>query len=560
MDPAHRAHGAPLTGLHVFEQFEVAELRASDARGETYVGRDLQGGPPVAVRFLAHPAFSQSARTTWSLIAERFDRLCALDHPYVERVLTGGVVRARREDLLCVVTEPCEGRSLAALLRADGPLAPIESLGLLRRVGEGLRAVHDAGIVHGDLRAANVLLPASSDVAGARLPMLTEVGVQHLLADALGRHLTTQDLGWSPESAAPEQIRGEHADVGTDVYAFGLLLYRALTGATPWAGDNPSDLLIAQLSRPPRPLRDVMRERTPDRLDALLDRCLAKARTDRYASMAPLLTDLEVCLRELIAQSGRGPRVDPLRGATPLRSSTARPIRRAPDPPAPPRRERVDTLKGPRPFITGEHPAASASMRLSVPAIRAATSASDTTAPLPALADTSLRTRAPADVDAVLRALRPMAFAAIVLTLLCGLAGGYLAAAWRPSPTAQSRAALVPTAPHRVRVRVRTQAPDARVTVRGATYDAPMNEELTVGVAPEMIEVSAPGFETRRLWLPFDEHIDARVDLVAEAPAVAPAQNLTEPAPDTAARARHRTRRTRRPRRPRTTAVTSPGA
>jgi hypothetical protein len=102
----------PLTGLVVFEQFETGATLASEPRGESYVGHPLEGGPDVVLRYMSHPVFASAARATWGAIGDRFERLCVIEHANVERVITGGVVRARREDLLCVVTERIGGHTL----------------------------------------------------------------------------------------------------------------------------------------------------------------------------------------------------------------------------------------------------------------------------------------------------------------------------------------------------------------------------------------------------------------------------------------------------------------
>ena len=199
MDPAPQPNAPPLTGLVVFEQYEVTSRLSSEPRGETYLGVAVETGAEVLLRFHSHPVFARAAGSTWGAIGDRFERLCAIEHPHVERVITGGTVRRRTEDLLCVVSERFEGTSLATRLKGGQRVPMHEAVALARSVAEGLQAAHDAGVVHGDLRASNVLL--ASGRPSSPWPVLTDVGLNNLLAAALGGDLSMRELAWAPESA-----------------------------------------------------------------------------------------------------------------------------------------------------------------------------------------------------------------------------------------------------------------------------------------------------------------------------------------------------------------------
>ncbi len=543
MDSAPNPNTPMLTGLVVFEQYEVTAHLASEPRGESYLGVALEGGAEVVLRFMSHPVFAIAARSTWGAIGDRFERLCAIHHPHVERVITGGVVRRRTEDLLCVVTERIEGSSIAARLKGGQRVPLREALPLVRSVAEGLQAAHEAGVVHGDLRASNVILAQGRP--SSPWPVLSDVGLNNLLAAALGADLSMRELAWAPESAAPEQIRGEPATVETDVYALGMLLYRMVTGTLPFACENASEVLIAQLSRPPIPMRDRGVERVTASLEAFVATCLAKAPRERFSSMAPLLAALDACEVELSARpsnpprvsrpSAESPRADASEVSSPngMRASATRLIvdargRRSPLPAAP--KDRPATMQSPRGPREAEAPANGASV--AAPAALAAPS--DSTVRMPALRP---------DAHDAMKMLRPLFLAVVALALLSGLLGGYmLAALGRPPVTTTTFAAHAST--RAVRVRVRSNVREALITVRGRTYDNPMEAELIPGAAPEMIEVAARGFEPRRLWMPLNEHVDAQIDLVAPVAVAQPAAPVAQsPAEDpTPRRGRHRAR------------------
>lgn len=521
MDPAPQPNAPPLTGLVVFEQYEVTSRLSSEPRGETYLGVAIETGAEVLVRFLSHPVFARAARSTWGAIGDRFERLCAIEHPHVERVITGGTVRRRTEDLLCVVSERIEGASLAARLKGGQRVPMHEAVALARSVAEGLQAAHDAGVVHGDLRASNVLLAAGRPASP--WPVLTDVGLNNLLAAALGGDLSMRELAWSPESAAPEQIRGEAATPETDVYALGLLLYRMVTGTLPFACENASEVLIAQLSRPPIALRDRGLDRAPASLEALLAQCLAKAPRERFATMDALLAALDACAAELSARTSNPPRASRASMESPRADISA-----APSPTGGMRASATRLIADPRarrsqppPEPLGATPSA-------------LVSAADATVRLPAQRP---------DPPDVMRALRPLVLAVVGLALLSGMLGGYMLAALQRQPVSTTTFAAH-AATRTVRVRVRSNVREALITLRGRTYDNPMVVEIPPGAAPEMIEVIARGYEPRRLWMPLNEHVDAQIDLVTPtvtAPPAAPVAEASVEAP-TSRRGRHRTR------------------
>ncbi len=546
MEPAPNPNTPLLTGLVVFEQYEVTSHLASEPRGESYLGVALGGGAEVVLRFMSHPVFAIAAQSTWGAIGDRFERLCAIDHPHVERVITGGIVRRRTEDLLCVVTERIEGSSIAARLKGGQRVPVHEALPLVRCVAEGLQAAHEAGVVHGDLRASNVILAQGRP--SSPWPVLSDVGLNNLLAAALGADLSMRELAWAPESAAPEQIRGEPATPETDVYALGMLLYRMVTGTLPFACENASEVLIAQLSRPPIALRERGVERATASLEAFVSQCLAKAPRERFASMEPLLAALDACAVELSARpsnpprvsrpSTEAPRADASEVSSPnggMRASATRLIvdarARRSSPPAAPK-ERPATMQSPRSPREADPQAANGERRVAAPASLAAPS--DSTVRLPAVRP---------DAPDAMKMLRPLFLAVVALALLSGLLGGYmLATLGRPPVTTTTFAAHASN--RAVRVRVRSNVREALITVRGRTYDNPMEAEIVPGSAPEMIEVAARGFEPRRLWMPLNEHVDAQIDLVASVAPAQPAAPVAQPAVDEAAqrRGRHRAR------------------
>ena len=147
----------------VFDRYRIMARLESDARGEVYLGDDIEGGPPVELRFLSHPAFHGAASALWRSIGDGLVRVASIDHTNVERVLCAGVATREGEQLVCVAAERVKGDNLHAYLRQHR-LTLRETLAIAMQIARGLAALHSQGIVHGDLKPANVLLDGSGRV------------------------------------------------------------------------------------------------------------------------------------------------------------------------------------------------------------------------------------------------------------------------------------------------------------------------------------------------------------------------------------------------------------
>jgi serine/threonine-protein kinase len=221
----------------------------------------------VAVKLLAEGAHADPAAT------ERFDQeartVARLSHPHVVAVYDVGADGDRQY----LVMELVEGTSLAALL-ADGPLDAARAVEIAAETCDALAAAHAAGVIHRDIKPANVLIDPKGAVkvcdfgiarlVGAAQPALTSAGA------AIG---TSQYM-------APEQIAGGPVDARTDLYALGCVLYAMLTGAPPFAGDDPMSIAWQHLNRPPDPIGD-RRPDLPPALANLVDSLLAKHPDER---------------------------------------------------------------------------------------------------------------------------------------------------------------------------------------------------------------------------------------------------------------------------------------
>jgi DNA-binding beta-propeller fold protein YncE len=200
----------------------------------------------------------------------------SIDHPNVIPIFYTG----EHEGALYIAMRYVEGSDLRTLVRAEGRLAPERAARIVRQVGAALDAAHARGIVHRDVKPANVLLGPDDHA------YLTDFGLTKRLHSLTA---STRSGGWvgTLGYVAPEQIRGERVDARSDVYALGCVLYHSVAGAPPYQRDSDEATLWAHLNDPPAPLRDTVAH-VPPGLDAVLRRALAKTPDDRFQSAGDL--------------------------------------------------------------------------------------------------------------------------------------------------------------------------------------------------------------------------------------------------------------------------------
>jgi hypothetical protein len=307
--------------------------------GVIYRATELRLDRPVAVKLIAADRAAEPA------FRERFEResrlTAAIDHPNVIPVYAAGEEAGR----LYLVMRYVAGTDLRSLLERDGRLAPARAADVVAQVGAGLDAAHQAGLVHRDVKPANIL------IAGGGHVYLSDFGITRVV-DSETR-LTDSD-GWvgTVDYMAPEHLEGGETDARTDVYALGCVLFTALAGAPPYRRDTVPATITAHLHEvPPRPSRTAG---VPQEFDAVVARALAKRPADRYPSAGDL--------GRAAAAAARGERV------TEVEQSVARGPAAPPPPPPPLPAPEPPTAAAPTrhmgPPVAGPPPAAAPTVRL----------------------------------------------------------------------------------------------------------------------------------------------------------------------------------------------------
>ncbi len=267
---------AVLTGRTV-SHFWIAEPLGGGGMGVLYKAEDTRLGRTVALKFLAPELVRDPVAKTRFLTEAR--AASALDHPNLCTILEVGETE---EGLLFLAMPLYDGESLEHRI-ARGPLPVDQALDIATQTARGLAKAHHHGIVHRDVKPANLFLTNDGVVK------VLDFGIAKLKGEAgPTRHGTL--LG-TPTYMAPEQTRGGETDARADVWSMGVVLYEMLAGRRPFAGGTDVAVVHAVLHQEPVPLPEIRPEVTPE-IERIVGAMLAKDPGDRYRDAGEALSDL----------------------------------------------------------------------------------------------------------------------------------------------------------------------------------------------------------------------------------------------------------------------------
>lgn len=286
---------APLTV--VANRYQLEAFLGRGGMGEVYRALDRETGEAVAVKRLRLKG-GASDRVNLARFRKEITLALTLEHPHIVRAVDGG----EDDDGLFLALEYLQGVELDDFLREHGRLEWERGVRLATQVCSALGYVHARSILHRDVKADNVMLVRAGQPE-ERL-VLIDFGIARSVDQAT--QLTSSGmLVGTAMYCAPEQIAGLLVDHRADLYAFGVVLFRMLTGSLPFEGPELPRVIYGHLHTPPPSLR-LFAPSIPDALEALVHRCLSKDPTARYASAA----ELEQALHRLLdAPQGTSPEV-----------------------------------------------------------------------------------------------------------------------------------------------------------------------------------------------------------------------------------------------------------
>jgi eukaryotic-like serine/threonine-protein kinase len=284
-DEAFASVDAELTVSEIVGDYRLEAKLGEGGFGSVYRGVHTLIGKVAAVKVL-HRTFSSNPQIVSRFIDEA-RAVNQIRHKNIIDIFAFGRIDDGRHYF---VMELCEGESLEDQLARVGRLSLEAALPVLRAIARALGAAHAAGIAHRDLKPDNVYLAQDQD--GEVVPKLLDFGIAKLFAETAPGHKTkTGSPIGTPQYMSPEQCRGVAVDLRTDVYSFGALIYRVLTGQQVFDANTTLDLMVMHIqNEPPYPSK-VCADLLPD-LDAPIRAMLAKDPSARPESAEAALDAL----------------------------------------------------------------------------------------------------------------------------------------------------------------------------------------------------------------------------------------------------------------------------
>ena len=302
------------------DRYELGPALGYGGMSEVHGGRDVRLGRDVAIKVLR----ADLARDPQFQVRFRREaqNAAALNHPAIVAVYDTGEAPTSDVPLPYIVMEYVAGHTLRDVVRSEGPVDPSRACEMLADVCAALDFSHRHGIIHRDVKPANVMITPSGAIK------VMDFGIARALSDAQPAVTQTAAVIGTAQYLSPEQARGESVDARSDVYATGCVLFELLTGRPPFTGDSPVSIAYQHVREDPRP-PSQLRPGVPAELDAITLKALAKNPANRYQSAAEMREDL---LRALDGQPVEAPmvmtadeRTDMLTGATSWQGRTGPP-------------------------------------------------------------------------------------------------------------------------------------------------------------------------------------------------------------------------------------------
>jgi eukaryotic-like serine/threonine-protein kinase len=256
--------------------YKIVEKLGEGGMGVVYKAEDAKLERIVAIKFLPHNiAASADERARFTIEARA---AAALNHPNIATIHA----IEESDDEMFIVMEYVEGRELKERI-AQGPLPIGEAVSIAIQIAEGLHVAHKKGIVHRDIKSANIMLTETGQVK------IMDFG----LAKVRGGSQLTK-VGTTVGTAAymsPEQARGDEVDHRTDIWSFGVVMYETLAGHLPFSNEYDAALMYSILNEQPEPIETYQTAISPD-LKNVINRCLEKDPEKRFPSFDHILSQL----------------------------------------------------------------------------------------------------------------------------------------------------------------------------------------------------------------------------------------------------------------------------
>jgi serine/threonine protein kinase/Tfp pilus assembly protein PilF len=265
-----------MTGQTI-SHYRVGAKLGNGGMGMVYEAEDTRLGRTVALKFLA-PHLLESEEHKMRFLREA-KAVASLDHPNICTIYDAG----ESDGLMFLAMGFVDGPDLRAKIR-ERPLKLDDALDIAIQAADGLRAAHQKGIVHRDIKSSNLMLTSSGQVK------VMDFGTAQLSEEA--RITKTESVVGTPAYMSPEQAQRQKADLRTDIWSLGVVLYEMVTGRLPFEGEHEMAVIYSIINEQHEPVTAI-RAGLPVGLDRILNKALAKKAEARYQHVADLLVDLK---------------------------------------------------------------------------------------------------------------------------------------------------------------------------------------------------------------------------------------------------------------------------
>ncbi|NDZ92959.1 Stk1 family PASTA domain-containing Ser/Thr kinase [Streptomyces sp. SID6673] len=271
------------TPHHLSDRYELGETLGFGGMSEVHFARDLRLHRDVAVKVLR----ADLARdpTFYLRFRREAQNAAKLNHPTIVQVFDTGEAETEDGPLPFIVMEYVDGETLRDVLRANGQVSPRQAMTWMADVAAAMDFSHRNGIVHRDMKPANVMIDKSGAVK------VMDFGIARAMSDSTSTMTQTSAVMGTAQYLSPEQARGIKVDPRSDIYSMGCVLFELLTGEPPFTGDSPVAVAHQHVHEDP-PWPSSIRPEIPRELDSVVLKAMSKNPANRYQSAADLRSDL----------------------------------------------------------------------------------------------------------------------------------------------------------------------------------------------------------------------------------------------------------------------------